>query len=159
MGFGPWAAPSAGTDHDSGNRSTNPLTHQFTTWMPDETRIDKWLWAARFFKTRSLATEAVSGGKIEINGDGVKPSKTVKAGDRVRIRIGPVEYNVTVKAIGERRGSAPAAQALYDESPESKALREGIAAQRRFASPPAYEDKGKPSKKDRRDMDRWRGKD
>jgi ribosome-associated heat shock protein Hsp15 len=77
----------------------------------------------------------------------------------VRIRIGPVEYLVTVKAIGERRGSASAAQALYDESPESKELRDRIAAQRRFAAPPAYEEKGKPSKKDRRAMDRWRGKD
>ena len=125
---------------------------------PSETRIDKWLWAARFYKTRSLATDGVSGGKIEINGEHVKPSKMVKTGDLVRIRIGPVEYLVIVKAIGERRGSAPAAQALYDETPESKALREKIAAQRRFASPPAYEEKGKPTKKDRRDMDRWRGK-
>jgi ribosome-associated heat shock protein Hsp15 len=126
---------------------------------PPETRIDKWLWAARFYKTRSLATAAVAGGKVEVNGEGAKPSKVVKPGDRVRIRIGPVEYLVTVKAIGERRGSASAAQALYDESPESKELRDRIAAQRRFAAPPAYEEKGKPSKKDRRAMDRWRGKD
>lgn len=128
--------------------------------MPDlpSTRIDKWLWAARFYKTRSQATEAVAGGKIEVNGDGAKPSKTVKPGDRIRVRIGPVEYLLTVKAIAERRGSAPAAQALYDEAAESLALREKIAAQRRFASPPTYDDKGKPSKKDRRDMDRVRGK-
>jgi ribosome-associated heat shock protein Hsp15 len=129
--------------------------------MPDipSTRIDKWLWAARFYKTRSLATEAVSGGKVEVNGDSAKPSKLVKSGDRIRVRLGPVEYLLTVKGIAERRGSAPAAQALYHEAPESLALREKIAAQRRFAAPPAYEDKGKPSKKDRRDMDRWRGKE
>jgi len=123
-----------------------------------ETRIDKWLWAARFFKTRSLATEAVAGGKVEVNGDSAKPSKSVKPGDRIRLRVGPVEYLLTVKAIGERRGTAPAARALYDESPESVAERERIAAQRRFSAPPAYDERGKPSKRDRRLMDRWRGK-
>ena len=123
-----------------------------------ETRIDKWLWAARFYKTRSQATAAVAGGKVEVNGDGAKPSKSVKPGDHVRIRLGPVEHVVTVKAIGERRGSAPAAQALYEESAESVAARERVAAQRRYAAPPGYEEKGKPSKKDRRAMDRWRGK-
>src|SRR4051812_6080030 len=123
---------------------------------PDETRIDKWLWAARFFKTRSQATDAVNGGKVEVNGDAAKPSKVVKAGDRIRLRLGPAEYKLTVKAIGERRGSAPAAQALYEESPESVAERARIAAQRRFASAPSYEEKGKPSKKDRRDLDRFR---
>jgi ribosome-associated heat shock protein Hsp15 len=126
---------------------------------PDETRIDKWLWAARFYKTRSLSTTAVAGGKVEVNGEGAKPSKMVKLGDRVRLRVGPIEYQLTVTGIGERRGSAPAAQALYEELQESKELRERIAAQRRSASPPAYEEKGKPSKKDRRAMDRWRGKD
>jgi ribosome-associated heat shock protein Hsp15 len=125
---------------------------------PSETRIDKWLWAARFYKTRSLATEAVAGGKVEVNGDSAKPSKSVKPGDRIRVRIGPVEYLLTVKAIGERRGSAPAAQALYEESPASIAERERVATQRRYAAPPAFEEKGKPSKRDRRQMDRWRGK-
>jgi ribosome-associated heat shock protein Hsp15 len=124
---------------------------------PDETRIDKWLWAARFFKTRSAATEAVAGGRIEVNGAAAKPSRSVKPGDRIRIRIGPIEYQLTVKAIGERRGSAPTAQALYEESPESVATRAKIAAERRFASAPAYEEKGRPSKKDRREMDRWKG--
>jgi ribosome-associated heat shock protein Hsp15 len=123
---------------------------------PDDTRIDKWLWAARFFKTRSQATAAVTGGKVEINGDTAKPSKTVKIGDSVRLRLGPVEYRLTITGIGERRGSAAVAQTLYEETPESLATRQRVASERRFASAPAYEEKGRPSKKDRRDLDRWR---
>ena len=123
---------------------------------PDDTRIDKWLWAARFFKTRSQATDAVTGGKVELNGESAKPSKSVKAGDRIRLRLGPVEYRLTVTGIAERRGSAAVAQTLYTESPESIAERERVAAQRRFAAAPAYEEKGRPSKKDRRELDRWK---
>jgi ribosome-associated heat shock protein Hsp15 len=122
----------------------------------DETRIDKWLWAARFFKTRSQATAAVAGGKVEINGDTAKPAKTVKVGDRVRLRLGPAEYHLTVTGIEERRGSAAVAQTLYEESPESIATRQRIAGERRFAGAPSYEEKGRPSKKDRRDLERWR---
>jgi ribosome-associated heat shock protein Hsp15 len=122
----------------------------------DETRIDKWLWAARFFKTRSQATAAVTGGKVEVNGDAAKPSKTVKVGDRIRLRLGPTEYRLTVTAIGERRGSAAIAQSLYEEAPESIEARQKIAAERRFSSAPSYEDKGRPSKKDRRELERWR---
>jgi ribosome-associated heat shock protein Hsp15 len=123
---------------------------------PDDTRIDKWLWAARFFKTRSLATAAVAGGKVEVNGDTAKASKVVKVGDRIRLRVGPVEYRLVVTAIGERRGSAAVAQTLYEELPESLAERQRIASERRFASAPSYEEKGRPSKKDRRDLERWR---
>jgi ribosome-associated heat shock protein Hsp15 len=123
---------------------------------PDDTRIDKWLWAARFFKTRSQATDAVTGGKVEINGESAKPSRSVKLGDRIRLRLGPVEYRLTVTGIAERRGSAAVAQSLYAESPESIAERERVAAQRRFAAAPAYEEKGRPSKKDRRELDRWK---
>jgi ribosome-associated heat shock protein Hsp15 len=122
----------------------------------DETRIDKWLWAARFFKTRSQATAAVAGGKVEINGDSAKPAKTVKIGDRIRLRLGPTEYRLTITGIEERRGSATVAQALYEESAESLAERQRVASERRFASAPSYEEKGRPSKKDRRDLDRWR---
>jgi ribosome-associated heat shock protein Hsp15 len=121
-----------------------------------ETRIDKWLWAARFFKTRSLATAAVGGGRIEVNGESAKPSKSVKPGDRIRVRIGPIEYHLIVKSIGERRGSAAVAQALYEESEESVSARAKVAAERRFAAAPSYEEKGRPSKKDRREMDRWK---
>jgi ribosome-associated heat shock protein Hsp15 len=124
--------------------------------MADDTRIDKWLWAARFFNTRSQATAAVTGGKVEINGDTAKPSKIVKVGDRIRLRLGPIEYRVTITAIGERRGSASVAQTLYEESPDSLADRQRIAAERRFSSAPSYEEKGRPSKKDRRDLERWR---
>ena len=124
--------------------------------MPNETRIDKWLWAARFFKTRSQATAAVSGGKVEINGDAAKPARTVKVGDKVRLRLGPTEYRLTVTGIGERRGSAEVAQSLYVESPESLAERQRIASERRFATAPSYEEKGRPSKKDRRELERWR---
>lgn len=123
-----------------------------------ETRIDKWLWAARFFKTRSLATAAVAGGKVEVNGESAKPSRAVKPGDRIRLRIGPVEYRLEVVAIGERRGSAPVAQSLYAELPDSVAERERLAAQRRVAVVPFYEEKGRPSKKDRRAMDRWKNR-
>ena len=124
--------------------------------MPDDTRIDKWLWAARFFKTRSQATAAVSGGKVEVNGETAKASKVVKVGDKIRLRLGPTEYRVTVTGIGERRGSASVAQTLYEESPDSIADRQKIAAERRFSSAPSYEEKGRPSKKDRRDLERWR---
>ena len=123
---------------------------------PDDTRIDKWLWAARFFKTRSQATAAVAGGKVEVNGDTAKASKNVKVGDKIRLRLGPVEYRLTVTGIGERRGSAAIAQSLYEESPESLAERQKIASERRFSSAPSYEEKGRPSKKDRRDLERWR---
>jgi ribosome-associated heat shock protein Hsp15 len=119
----------------------------------DSVRIDKWLWAARFFKTRSLATDAVDGGKVEINGEHAKPSKNVKPGDTVRLRLGPFEHILVVKALGERRGPASVAQSLYEETPESKAARDKLSAQLKMA-PAAfvYEDKGRPTKKDRRDL-------
>src|SRR4051812_34500433 len=117
----------------------------------DSVRIDKWLWAARFFKTRSLATDAVDGGKVEINGEHAKPSKAVKPGDRVRLRLAPYEHILVVKALGDRRGPASVAQTLYEETPESKAAREKLSAQLKMA-PAAfvYEEKGRPTKKDRR---------
>lgn len=120
-------------------------------------RIDKWLWAARFYKTRSLATEAVQGGKVEINGDRAKPAKTVGPGDEVRVRLGPYEHVVIVRAVAPRRGSARDAQGLYDETPESRAEREKLAEQLRMA-PAAFvwEDKGRPTKKDRRQLNRFR---
>jgi ribosome-associated heat shock protein Hsp15 len=129
--------------------------------MPAETadrvRIDKWLWAARFFKTRSLAADAVGGGKVSLNGDGVKPAKMVQIGDEVRIRLGPYEHVVTVRGLSERRGPASVAQALYEETAASVAAREKLAEQLRMA-PAAfvYEEKGRPTKRDRREIERFR---
>jgi len=121
--------------------------------VDDSVRIDKWLWAARFFKTRSSATEAVAGGKVEVNGERAKPAKAVKPGDEVRVRLAPYEHILIVRALGERRGSATVAHTLYDETPESIAERQRLAEQLRLA--PAgfvYEDRGRPTKKDRRDL-------
>ena len=120
-------------------------------------RIDKWLWAARFYKTRSLAAESVQGGKIEVNGERVKPAKTVQPGDEVRVRLGPYEHIVVVRATSERRGPAAVAATLYEETAASRAAREKLSEQLRIA--PAgfvYEDKGRPTKRDRRDIDRFR---
>jgi ribosome-associated heat shock protein Hsp15 len=122
----------------------------------DRVRVDKWLWAARFYKTRSAATEAVDGGKVDVNGERVKPARPLKVGDTVRVRIAPFEHVVLVRGLGERRGSAAAAQALYEETPESIAVRERLREQLRMA-PAAfmYEEGGRPSKKDRRELQRF----
>lgn len=119
----------------------------------DRVRIDKWLWAARFFKTRSLATEAVDGGKVEVNGERAKPSKAVKPGDEIRLRLGPYEHILIVRGLEERRGPASVAQMLYEETEASRSAREKLSAQLKMA--PAtfvYEEKGRPTKKDRRDL-------
>jgi len=116
-------------------------------------RLDKWLWAARFFKHRALATEAVAGGKVEVNGERAKPAKPLKVGDQIRLRLGPYEHIVIVRELSDHRGPAPVAQTLYEETPESKAERERLADQLRMS--PAtfvYEDKGRPTKKDRREL-------
>jgi len=122
----------------------------------DVVRLDKWLWAARFFKTRSLATEAVAGGKVDVNGERAKPSKPVKPGDEVRLRVGPYEHILIVRELGERRGPAAVAATLYEETAASRAERERLAAQLKMA-PAAfvYEEKGRPTKKDRRDLARF----
>ena len=119
-------------------------------------RIDKWLWAARFFKTRSLAADAVDGGKVHLNGARVKPAKVVQAGDEVRVRLGPYEHVVEVRAVSERRGPASVAQTLFEETAESRETRERLAAQLKMA-PAAfvYEERGRPTKKDRRDLSRF----
>ena len=113
-------------------------------------RLDKWLWAARFFKTRSLATEAVTGGKVELNGLRPKPSKDVKVGDQLRVRLGPFIHAVTVRALAERRGPASAAALLFEESADSIAERAKLREQHRIAPTAQYEERGRPTKKDRR---------
>jgi ribosome-associated heat shock protein Hsp15 len=119
-------------------------------------RIDKWLWAARFFKTRSLATEAVEGGKIQVNGDRAKPSKAVKPGDEVRLRLGPYEHLVIVQGTAERRGPASVAATLFRETEESRSAREKLHWQLTAAAPAMEPEKGRPTKRDRRDLERFR---
>jgi ribosome-associated heat shock protein Hsp15 len=118
----------------------------------DEVRLDKWLWAARFFKTRSLATEAVNGGKVELNGQRPKPAKAIKVGDQLRIRVGPYIHAINVRALSDRRGPSAAAAKLFEELPESLAAREELREQHRLAPSAQYEDGGRPTKKDRRQL-------
>ena len=125
--------------------------------MSHAVRLDKWLWAARFFKTRTLATEGVAGGKVHVNGERAKPAKPVAPGDTVRIRIPPYEWTVVVRALAERRGSAQVAAGLYEEMPASRAARERLQLGLRLVQGNVYEGKGRPTKKDRRRVDRLRG--
>jgi ribosome-associated heat shock protein Hsp15 len=121
-------------------------------------RLDKWLWAARFFKTRSLAAEAIDGGKVHVNGERVKRSKAIKPGDEVRIQLGPYEHRVVVRDISERRGPASVAVTLYEERAESIAARTALAEQHRLAAGAVRFDSGRPTKRDRRRMDDVRGR-
>ena len=117
-------------------------------------RVDKWLWAARFFKTRSAATDAVDGGHVEVNGERAKPAKALKLGDELRIRLHQNTFVVRVRGFAERRGPAAEAQTLDEETAESRTERERLAEQRRLAPPMAFEEGGRPTKKDRRDLSR-----
>ena len=122
----------------------------------ERVRIDRWLWAARFYKTRSLATEAVNGGKVEVNGERAKPARLIRIGDAVKVRQPPFEWQLVVCGLAERRGSAAVAQGLYEETAESRATRQRIQEQLRVVQPLfVYEEKGRPTKKDRRMLDRW----
>lgn len=118
-------------------------------------RLDKWLWAARFFKTRSLATQAIDGGKILLNEEHPKPAKEVKLADRLKIRIGPTEYDVFVRALSDKRGPAPEARLLYEETPASIVRRHEEAERRRLAPEPMQTFKGRPTKRDRRILQTW----
>jgi len=119
----------------------------------DRVRLDRWLWAARFFKTRALAAAAVAGGKVQVNGSRAKPAKQVQLGDNLRVRLGPYDWIITVSAVTERRGSARDAQLLYDESPDGRAARERLAEAHKIAPTPAYQGKGRPTKRDRRKLE------
>jgi ribosome-associated heat shock protein Hsp15 len=130
----------------------------------DKIRIDKWLWAARFYKTRSLATDEINKGRVAVNGQVVKPAREVKLGELVSLRREGLTRTVQVLAISDVRGSAPIAQLLYSETPESLQARELHSQQRRFAREPALSiAHGRPTKRDRRDLeqaehgwdDRW----
>jgi len=118
----------------------------------EEIRLDKWLWAARFFKTRSRATEAIGGGKIDINGERAKPSRIVRLGDRLNIRRGFYEWAIVVKDVSRLRGPAPQAQLLYEETEDSRQKREATAAQMRFERGVEFDAPRRPSKRDRREI-------
>jgi ribosome-associated heat shock protein Hsp15 len=122
----------------------------------ERVRLDKWLWAARFFKTRSLATEAVDGGKVDVNGARAKPAKLVGPGDEVRVRVGPQLFVLTVLDTAERRGSTEVARGLYEETEESRAAREKASEVTRLSG--IVFDEGKPDKRDRRELRRHKGR-
>jgi ribosome-associated heat shock protein Hsp15 len=121
-------------------------------------RLDKWLWAARFFKTRALAAEAVEGGKVQVNGDRPKRARPLQVGDEIRIRLGPYEHAITVRALSARRGPASEAAGLYEETAASRAAREALAIQLKSLHAVFGPDKGRPTKKDRREIQRLKGK-
>ena len=120
-------------------------------------RLDKWLWASRFYKTRAAAVQAIRAGRVDVNDVRAKPAKTLSLGDRVRIRKSPFEFRLTVRALSQQRGRAAQAALLYEEDPAGKAERERLAQQLRIAPTPSYEGKGRPTKRDRREMERLRG--
>jgi ribosome-associated heat shock protein Hsp15 len=125
----------------------------------DRTRIDKWLWAARFYKTRSLAAEAVAGGKVQVNGERVKRAKPLQVNDEIRIRQGPYEYLLIVRALSDRRGPASQAAALYEEKSESRAAREALALQLKSLHSAFVPERGRPTKRDRREINRLKGRE
>ena len=119
-----------------------------------DVRLDKWLWAARFYKTRSLASEGIVGGKVHVNGERAKRAHPVRIGDEIRIRNGAFEHILHVRALSAKRGRSTDAAQLYEETAESRSAREALAAQ--FRSLP--ESHGRPTKRDRREIERWRGR-
>jgi ribosome-associated heat shock protein Hsp15 len=126
----------------------------------DRLRLDKWLWAARFYKTRTLASEEINKGRVQVNGVAVKPARELKAGDSVLLRNGPISRTVTVLAISDKRGPAPVAALLYQETEDSIRLRQQAAEQRRLAPEPALSlSQGRPTKRDRRDTEQLRQHD
>jgi ribosome-associated heat shock protein Hsp15 len=121
-------------------------------------RLDKWLWAARFYKTRTLAAEAIAGGKVQVNGDRAKRARPLAVGDEIRVRQGPYEHFVVVRALSERRGPASQAAGLYEETAESREAREKLAIQLKTLHAAFVPERGRPTKRDRRDMERLKGK-
>lgn len=121
-------------------------------------RLDKWLWAARFFKTRSAAAQAVDGGKIDVNGERAKRAHQVRVGETVTVRRPPYEHHVAVRGVAELRGSAAVAALLYEETAESKQAREKLAYQLKNAPTLQFEGGGRPTKRDRREIERIKNK-
>ncbi|MBB3176007.1 RNA-binding S4 domain-containing protein [Variovorax sp. Sphag1AA] len=120
----------------------------------DRLRIDKWLWAARFYKTRSLAADEIGKHRVQVNGEIAKASREVKPGDKVTVRLGPFTREVLVRGLSGQRGPAPVAQQLYEETPESIAAQAAVREQRRLGSEPALSiEQGRPTKRDRRELE------
>ena len=117
-------------------------------------RLDKWLWAARFFKTRSLAAAAIEGGKVQLNGERAKRAKLLQVGDELRIRHGPFEHHIHVRALSARRGGAAEAATLYEETPASRDRRAQVAEQLRLMAMDGRHQGGRPTKKERRTLAR-----
>jgi ribosome-associated heat shock protein Hsp15 len=120
-------------------------------------RLDKWLWAARFFKTRSAAAQAVDGGKVDANGEHAKRSRLVQVGDVLVLRRPPYEHQIVVRGLAEQRGPAKEAVLLYEETPESRAARERLAYQLKNAPVLTFQGTGRPTKRDRRVIDKLKG--
>jgi ribosome-associated heat shock protein Hsp15 len=129
------------------------------TSVTNKVRLDRWLWAARLFKTRAQASQEIAGGKVHVNGARAKAAKLVTIGDAVHIRKGPFEFRLTVRGLSERRGPPREASVLYDEDPEGRRTREQRAEQLRLAPSPSYSGRGRPTKKERRDIERLRDAD
>jgi ribosome-associated heat shock protein Hsp15 len=126
---------------------------------PGKVRLDKWLWAARFYKTRALSAEAIAGGKIEVNGERAKRSKLIQSGDTMRIRMGPYEHIIDVTGVSSVRGSATIAATLYKETEASRKAREAMALHVRAMNANTGYESGRPTKKDRRDIEKVRRRD
>jgi len=126
--------------------------------MDSSIRLDKWLWAARFFKTRAIAREAVSGGKVQLNGSRAKPGRTLKIGDELRIQRGEEEYTITIVELTGSRGPATVARTLYDESEENRLVREKLAEERKLMHEMDARHEGRPDKRQRRHLIRFKNK-
>ena len=123
----------------------------------DRMRLDKWLWAARFFKTRSLATQAIEQGRVKLDGERVKPAREIKPHDRLDVQVGDAVWTLAVRMLSMQRGPAPVAQQLYEEDPDSVARRQQQAGERKLAVSPAAGIKGRPTKRERRHIHRFTG--
>lgn len=130
--------------------------YQSEQFFSNGVRLDKWLWAARFFKTRALARQAVEGGKVELNGVRAKPAKIVRPGDKLRISKGSDKIEVIVKALAEQRGPAKVAVTLYEETESSRELRARLAQERKLATQAIQYDRSKPDKHARRKMQKFK---
>lgn len=124
---------------------------------PARMRLDKWLWAARFFKTRSLAMQAIDHGRVKLNGERVKPAREVKPGDRLSLHVGEADWVLTVLGLSMQRGPAPVAQRLYEEDADSQARRLQQVQDRKLVASPAPDNRGRPTKRDRRQIHRFTG--